>query len=235
MAIVKFGPMVVGARGVVGGVIFSANGGGPFIRAYSRGSNPRTSLQQNQRQRLSFWASEWRALTQVQRDDWIDYADDAAQQKENKLGELYFASGFNWYVAINTNLEAAGAASRDDAPTFTPPVAPQFTIQSQQRFFTTGSTTTSSSKFLLASPEIGELHVLFCRVTGQGSSSSSGNFQFVRMAIPDGGGRVGLQTPLQDVFGTILINTRLHVIATVQDTQGRRGPPDSVFKDVESD
>jgi len=116
MAIVKFGPMVVGARGTLAGIIFSANAAGPFVRQWSRGSNPRSEGQQIQRQHLGDFATKWNQLTDAERLDWDDYADDPAQELTNSLGETYFASGFNWYVRINTHLAIAAAAERDDAP-----------------------------------------------------------------------------------------------------------------------
>ncbi len=81
MAIAKFGPTVTGLRGTVAGTTFSANKSGPYARGWSRGANPRSSLQSTQRGRLGALAAAWRDLTQVQRDDWIVYAALPAQDR----------------------------------------------------------------------------------------------------------------------------------------------------------
>lgn len=235
MAIIKFGISVVGARGTVGGLIFSANKSGPYFRSWSKSANPRTPLQSTQRGQLSDFASAWADLTDVQHDDWDDYADDPAQELTNSLGIGYFISGFNWYVRINLHLQANGDSPRDDAPTTSRPAAPGITVRVQQRFFTTGSATNSAVKFGLGTPEIAKPHVVFCRITSQGRIAIASGFTLIKIAIPDGGGRVTIQTELESRFGTILADTRLHIFARVQETEGQRGPSDSQFKDVETD
>jgi len=124
MSIVVFGPLVTGARGTIAGTIFSANKSGPYARGWNRGPNPRSTGQAGQRGRTSGMAKTWRGLTQVQRDAWDVWAALPAQEKFNSLGESYFASGFNWYVAINDRLLYIGRGSRATPPVIARPAAP---------------------------------------------------------------------------------------------------------------
>ncbi len=235
MAIVKLGTMVVGIRGSIGGNTFSANKAGPYVKSWAKGANPATTDQSNARNTLVSFASNWRDLTQAERDGWDTYAALSAQDLTNSLGETYSISGFNWYVRINTHLEGFTDPQRDAAPTNTRPVAPTITTQAQQRYFTTGSATTSAVRFLAASPVIGEAHVIKCRIFGQGRLAIAHNFVLVRIANVDGSNRVTIQTQLEAKFGTIVANTRLFIEAFIQDDQGQRGPVDTEFKDVETD
>lgn len=124
MAIVKFGIVVTGIRGSLGGTIFSANKAGPFCRQWSRPVNPRSLKQQTQRSRLSSHGPYWLALTQAQRDDWDTYAAAAPQEKTNSLGEAYHASGYNWFCQINTHLLLSDRARRSVFPSVAAPAAP---------------------------------------------------------------------------------------------------------------
>lgn len=124
MAIVKMGALVVGVRGTVGGVTFSASLSGPNARLWSRGANPRTRKQGRQRGRVSAMPNLWRLLSDAQRDAWAAFAADPQQEKINSLGEVYYASGYAWFVCINCRLARAGFAHRDDPPTTTTPAAP---------------------------------------------------------------------------------------------------------------
>lgn len=124
MAIIKFGSLVVGARGTIGGVVFSAGKSGPNARLWARGANPRSEGQSSQRQRFSIAPEWWRALTDTQRDDWNTWAADPAQELTNALGEPYYIPGYSWFVALSAQMTRAGYAHRDDAPTSTWPAIP---------------------------------------------------------------------------------------------------------------
>ena len=229
MAIVKFGPTVVGARGTIAGTIFTANKAGPYARGWSKGANPKSPLQSDQRTRFASLASAWRGLTTAQRDDWIDYADDPPQELTNSLGETYFASGFNWYVRINDHLEAAGAARRDDAPTLTRPLAP---IISNLNIFITGAAGNLGVQYAVADPALGELHVVFARLySSQGIVSGFNNLTFMIMAVPNVNRAVLFETEFENAFGTVSLGQRGFCTSTIQDAHGQRGPEDTEFAD----
>lgn len=127
MAIIKLGPMVVGIRGTVGGITFSANLSGPNARAWSRGANPQSALQTDQRARLASLPAAWRSLSSAERAAWDTFAALPAQDLINSLGETYSISGFLWYTKINIRLLVAGRAIRVLVPTQSRPSAPSIT------------------------------------------------------------------------------------------------------------
>lgn len=127
MAILKFGPTVVGLRGAIGGIVFSANGSSNYAKAWSRSSNPRTPLQTDQRSRLASLPAAWRSLTDVERTAWATFAALPAQDLINSLGITYSISGFGWYTKINARLLAMGRAVRTPVPTQSRPAAPTIT------------------------------------------------------------------------------------------------------------
>ncbi len=232
MAIIKFGPMVVGARGTLAGSTFSANATGPYVKGWSRGANPQSALQSAQRGTFSSYGGKWRDLTQAERDDWIDYADDAPQELTNSLGETYFASGFNWYVRINTHLVAASATERDDAPTLTRPAAP---VILSAAFRITGATFNTNVRLDPASPGLTEKHVLFAKVVNsQGIITAALKFVFNQIAVPNINDDLIAQDELEASFGTLVLGQRCFFTIAVQDAHGQRGPIDSITKDAQT-
>jgi len=127
MAIIKLGELVAGIRKSIGGATYSQNKSGPYVRRWSRGTNQRTTRQGVQRGAFAQFAAAWRDLDQADRDDWDTYAADPAQEKFNSLGESYYASGFNWFLAINCQLASVGRTPRDTFPPGARPTAPTIT------------------------------------------------------------------------------------------------------------
>lgn len=128
MAIVKLGATVVGIRGTLGGITFSANKAGPYARIWTKGANPRTPTQSVQRGYVSEMPQAWRALTPVQQAAWDTWAALPAQQKTNSLGLGYYISGYAWFVCINTRLRIMGLATRTAPPAGARPPALTATV-----------------------------------------------------------------------------------------------------------
>lgn len=230
MAIVKFGVVVVGARGTIGGMKFSANGAGPYAAQWSKGSNPSTPAQSEQRIRISTLASSWRSLPQAQRDDWDDYADDPAQEKTNSLGETYFVSGFNWYVALNQNRIAAGAGVRDDAPTLARPLA---AVIDSATLTLAPSPGTALIDYSVSDPNPLKTHIVWVSlVNSQGIVFIPKQMPFMKGAIPGVPLEIDITTELIAKFGTVSLGQRLLVRSAIQDVEGRRGPEDTVITDA---
>ena len=233
MSIIKFGAMVVGARGTAGGLIFSANKSGPYVRAWSKGANPQTSLQQSQRATLGDLAGRWRDLTVAEQDDWIDYADDAAQELTNSLGETYFISGFNWYVRINLHLLQAAGGVRDDAPTNTRPALP-IIGSGGTNFYTTAGALVTRIIMDAGSPGLAEQHFVTAIVTGQGRTVYPDNQTYMINEVPNGARRLLFQDEIESSFGDIILGQRMFASVQVQDDQGQRSAPATIFKDAQT-
>ncbi len=222
MAIIVFGPTVIGARGTVGGGIFSANKSGPFLRAWSKGGNPRSPRQTDNRNNLTTFAVAWANLTQAERDDWDDYADDPAQEFTNSLGIDYFASGFNWFIKINMAKAQAGEAQRDDAPTDVRNAAPTIV---NFAFRSTASASNTRWDVQAADPNVGDLHLTRINVFGsEGRNTTSLKYVFMKIALLDGLDQISFQTEIEEAFGTITHGMTCFTTIQSQDGQGQRSP-----------
>ena len=102
--------------GKLGGVVFSRNKGGSYIRGKGNPTNPNTAAQIASRTALSTLVDSWtNLLTQAQRDAWIVYALNTPVL--NRLGQTKTISGQQMYVRSNTPRIRAGIARVDDGPT----------------------------------------------------------------------------------------------------------------------
>ena len=228
MAIIKLGALVAGIRGTVGGVTFSASGAGPNARLWSKGSNPRSNGQSSQRGRFSMMPDGWRALTNTQRDDWAAWAADPAQEKTNSLGEPYFLNGYQWFVAINTNLLRAGFSPRDDPPTDTWPAAPVidlFTFAEVASVFTCGIT------YDPAEFPSGVGIVIFAAFIPRGGRQVQYNgYRLLIDGIASPTGTYDFAIEFADQFGTPQVGDRAFLQVHKQNDQGMRGPMWTTFE-----
>ena len=124
MAIIKFGVLVAGARGTASGLIFTANGTGPFVRAWSKGSNPRSALQSQVRGRLSRCGPLWAGLSGAQKAAWDAFGAAPPETDYNSLGEVILLSGWQWLVRVNQRRQSVGLATTTTVPTNSPATQP---------------------------------------------------------------------------------------------------------------
>lgn len=108
--------LVTDASGSVGGLTWSRNRGGQYVRARVVPTNPNTSFQAAVRGFVSQLASLWvNTLTVAQRAAWDAYAINVSTQ--NRLGDDITVTGLNMYVRTNVPALQALFARQDDAPT----------------------------------------------------------------------------------------------------------------------
>lgn len=88
--------------GSIAGNTYSRNKGGLYVKRAAHPTNPNSVLQQAARATLQSISAGWASLTEDQRDNWNQYA--AANPRINRLGESFFATGHQWYVALNARL-----------------------------------------------------------------------------------------------------------------------------------
>ncbi len=124
MAVIKLAAPVAGIRGTVGGLTYSANKAGPFVRAWSKGANPRTTFQSTQRTQMASIPALWRLLSPAEKALWKTFAALPAQERTNSLGEAFFISGFTWFTLINIRLLNIGRVTRTAPPVQARPSAP---------------------------------------------------------------------------------------------------------------
>lgn len=98
MALCKFGPTVVGLRGTIGGLTFSASKSGPYVKSWSRGSTHQGPVQDLVRGQLASMGSLWSALSDGERAAWDAFAAAPNELDYDPFGDLYSLSGYAWYV-----------------------------------------------------------------------------------------------------------------------------------------
>ncbi len=101
--------------GKQGGIVWSHNRGGPYIRNRGIPTNPNTDRQVVIRNAVRALTIAWQlALTQLQREAWDLYAHNVSWK--NALGQSISLTGLNHYVRSNVVLLQSGIARIDDAP-----------------------------------------------------------------------------------------------------------------------
>lgn len=101
--------------GKQGGIVWSHNRGGPYVRNRAIPTNPNTSRQVAVRNSVRSIAIAWdTVLTQAQRDAWNVYATNVSWT--NRLGESTSLTGLNHFIRSNTARVVSGIARVDVAP-----------------------------------------------------------------------------------------------------------------------
>jgi len=116
MAIVKIQAPLVGIRGKYGGMVFSGNGSGPYVRQLVSPVAKRTSVQVGQRAWMSEVRQLWTTLTDAQIADWNYLAAHPPELDYNSLNVQYFLSGAAWHMRVNLRRLKAGQAIDNICP-----------------------------------------------------------------------------------------------------------------------
>lgn len=106
MAKIKYSALVSEMRNKLNGSVLSKNRYGSYVRNKVTPVNPQTSYQLNQRAILSSLSSAWRGLTQAQRDEWQEAANN--QPITDIFGDTKILSGQAFFVSRNLNLVGSG-------------------------------------------------------------------------------------------------------------------------------
>lgn len=115
MAKVLLGPMAAEVRGQVGGVVFSRNTFGAYIRNNTSPVNPNTERQQTVRSGFGQAAVRWRDdTTPDERASWEQYA--LGTPLPNVFGLRQILSGNSLYIRYNAIAISEGLTPVDDGP-----------------------------------------------------------------------------------------------------------------------
>ena len=120
MALIQFGIAVSDARGKLGGVVFSRNRNGAYVRRGTTPVNPNTVAQQERRDQVMDLSTAWRDLTEAERAGWENLGDQIT--RVNKVGNTYTLTGLQAFQSINQNRFTNGAALVTTAPILDNPV-----------------------------------------------------------------------------------------------------------------
>lgn len=114
MAKIKYSALVSDMRNKLNGSVASKNRYGSYLRNKVTPVNPQTSYQQNVRQMLGSLSSQYRGLTQSQRNSFINGAQNFPFT--DIFGDTRYLSGQTLFVKLNTNLLNAGESVIETAP-----------------------------------------------------------------------------------------------------------------------
>ncbi len=102
MAKIKLGPFIADIRNRIGGVVFSKNSSGNYIRRGVTPVNPQSVAQQQVRQFLTQTSQSWRDITEDERNNWNQVKD--SFPKTDIFGNSIAPTGFNLFTRLNRNL-----------------------------------------------------------------------------------------------------------------------------------
>lgn len=222
MSIIKFGVLVVGARGTFGGATFSANHAGPYVKSWARPSNPTTDLQTAQRARLASIPALWRPISTFQKGTWDDWAALPAQDLVNALGETYHLTGFQWFSKINIRLLVLGRATRVAIPTQSRPSAP--TIADMELPYDLGQTAFVEYAPGAFDPDF-DLVLELSQASSIGRTVPSGTFLEIAVAQDPNDTMIGFAEAYNRRFGLGNIGLKGFARLYRQTTDGLRSAP----------
>lgn len=102
MARIKYGSGVAEIRGSINGVVFSRNANGAYARNRTKGVNPNTLKQRNQRNFFGAVSRQWQQLGDAERSSFVQQASNYPYK--NKLGETQAYTGFQLFQKVNAKL-----------------------------------------------------------------------------------------------------------------------------------
>lgn len=114
MAKIKFTAFLAEARGKLSGTVFSKNRGGNYVRTKVTPVNPQTSDQVAQRNRLSTYSQNFRALGASAIAAWNTAV--ANFTNTDIFGDIKTPAGINLYTRLNMNLDLAGQSAITTPP-----------------------------------------------------------------------------------------------------------------------
>lgn len=100
-------PLISDARGKLGGVVYSRNPYGVYVRAKTPPAQPRTALQQAGRSNFAALAAAWRALSPADRTAWRNYASQIL--RTDSLGRQSVPDGFHAYLTNSRFSQIVGS------------------------------------------------------------------------------------------------------------------------------
>jgi hypothetical protein len=119
MAIMRPGPLAGQLSGRVGGIVFSRNRGGDYVRNGPSPINPQTGYQGGVRNALSLASADWDSRTAEQRLAWEGWSRNHPVQ--NRLGESIRLQGNAAYVGLNARMALLGWVMSVNPPSVNAP------------------------------------------------------------------------------------------------------------------
>jgi hypothetical protein len=219
IAKIKLGVTVVGIRGTLGGITFSANKAGPFARIHSMGSNPRTAPQSIQRSNLATQAQSWRDVSFDDQYQWSLVNDSPPEIVVNSLGEIVALSGFQWFLKMQTRCQVI------DQPTYQPvPTWADVPSTSGTNFACDDSPHLEMDLIPIADEETYTLIIWGTVTNSLGRIRKTANYKQIGYITPYADGVTDITAMWIAQFGDLITGQTIFVRTQIQRTEtGQRG------------
>lgn len=111
-------------RGRVGGLVYSSNRAGSYVKSLSVPPRQPTQPQQASQSELTRVVQLWRTLAEETREAWDAYALEPENARTDYWGNPFFISGLNWFTIIQRYALYLGATLPVSVPALPPPQQP---------------------------------------------------------------------------------------------------------------
>jgi len=215
MAIMRPGPLVGQLSGRVGGIVFSRNRGGDYVRNGPSPINPQTFYQIAVRNALALASTRWNDMLATARASWSSWAQNNPQQ--NRIGESIRLQGNAAFVMFNSRLAYLGVPVIDTAPVISAP-APLLTL--------TGTFDIGAGAFQAAytATPLGagtKLWVRGCRPMSLGVAFVKNRLRHFITGAAAGASPLDIETSFYARFGTPAVGESIVIRAAVLGADGQ--------------
>lgn len=208
MASIRYSELVSEIRGSAGGVVFSRNANGAYVRNRVKGVGGSGPAQSAQRAVMAGLSTAWRDLTDLNRTSWVNGA--PSFPYTNRLGESKQYTGQQLFMSLNMNLKSILLPQIDVCP------IPEAVVQGLGSdlilYDDAGTLQTLSLTFPIL---LGAKAVFFAsspQSAGRNRFAAGGMKKIYTAGVT---GAVNLTTAYQSVFGNVSLYTGNKIFVSV--------------------
>lgn len=215
MAIITPGPLAAAVSGSIGGVVFSRNRGGAYVRNRSVPVDPNTIAQQNVRSILATQSSSWADQTDAVRAAFQNWA--VQNPVINALGHSILLSGQQAFVQLNARLAFLNEALLTEPPIINAPDGLASLVVDGD----IGLGDVDLSFTVTPLPANIKLWIQAAVVNSAGIRYVRNLLRFVSGSPPAQISPFDIQSLVEAKFGTLIVGQTLHVrVSTFDSTTG---------------
>jgi len=209
MAIMRAGALAGQLSGRVGGIVFSRNRGGDYVRNGPSPVNPQTSYQVAVRNAMSLASTRWNDMAATARAAWTAWAQNNPVQ--NRIGETIRLQGNAAFVSLNSRLAFLGTAVVDTPPVVSAP-PPLLTLTGT---FDIGAGAFQAAYTATPLPAGAKLWVYGCRPMSLGISNVRNRLRHFITGGAAGASPLDIETAFYARFGTPAVGEAIIIRAGV--------------------
>lgn len=204
------GPAVSAVSGSIGGVTFSHNKGGAYMRTRAIPTNPSTPAQLARRAALAAMSIAWRVLSDAQRDSWDNYG--RQNPVTDALGASILLSGHQTFVGLNSRILMDAGVQINEPPIVGAPAA--FRTIAQSGDIGIGTFDLTFTDALVAG---GKVELWGCVVNSAGKRYVENLYKFIAFSPVDQASPWDNEADIVAALGTLVVGQTLHIKAKTYD------------------